>query len=82
MCTAAGVDYSLHQMSQLTFPEGSKPGNHENISIAILSDAIVENQESFLISLTSLSSLAEIKKGRNSTTGIIQDTTSKFMTLA
>ena len=65
-------------MYQLTFKEGSKPGNHKNITIAILPDATVENQESFLISLTSLSSLAEIKEGRNSTTAIILDSTSEF----
>jgi hypothetical protein len=62
-------------MFQLTFREGSKPGNHKNITIAILPDAIVENQESFLLLVTSLSSLAEIKEGRNSTTANIQDTT-------
>ena len=69
-------------MFQLTFQEGSKPGSYKNISVAVLPDAIVENQESFLISLISLTSLAEIKKGRNSTTGVIQDTSSEFMTSA
>lgn len=75
------MDYSLRQMFRLIFQEGSKPGSYKNISITILPDTIVENQESFIISLTSLTSLAEIKKGRNSTTGVIQDTSSKCMIL-
>ncbi len=80
--TAIDVDYTIHQMFELTFQEGSKPGIHKNITIAILPDAVVEDQESFLILLTSLSSLAEIKEGRNSTSAVIQDTTSKLVILA
>lgn len=76
------MDYTLHRMFQLIFRERSKPGDHKNITIAILPDAVVENQESFLVLLMSLSSLAEIKEGRNSTTAIIQDTTSKLVILA
>ena len=75
------MDYTIHQMFQLVFHEGSRPGDHKNITIVILPDAIVEDQESFLVSLMSLSSLAEIEEERNSITAIIQDTTSKLVIL-
>ena len=75
------MDYTIRQMFQLIFHEGSRPGDHKNITIAILPDAIVEDQESFLVSLMSLSSLAEIEEERKSITAIIQDTTSKLVIL-
>ena len=72
------MDY-LHQMFQLIFQPGSKTGSYKNISVAILSDAVVENQETFHISMTPLTTLAEIREGKNSTIGIIQDTSCEFV---
>ena len=56
-------------MFQLILREGSKPGDHKNITITILRlpDATVENQELFLVSLMSLNFLAETEEERNLT---------------
>ena len=72
------MDY-LQQTFQLTFQAGSRAGSYKNISIAVLSDAVVENRETFHISLIPVSPLAEIREGKNSTIAIIQDTSSELV---
>lgn len=50
---ANGEDYTLSISVQVEFPKMSVPGDRVNISIAILADDVVENQETFKLTLVS-----------------------------
>lgn len=69
------MDYS-HPTLQLLFEVGTKPGSYKNASVTIYPDTVVENHESFLLALISLTPLARIEEERNTTIAIIQDISS------
>ena len=52
-----GEDYSLSTSVQVEFQQMSMPGDKVNVSIAILPDDMVESEETFKLTLSSLSPL-------------------------
>ena len=54
LCTSAGVDY-VSTTAVITFPPGSGPGRRDCISIPIIDDFILEDDETFSVAVQSLS---------------------------
>ena len=72
-----GVDYVAIENRQITFSLGDP--TFKVISVAILEDLIIENDEKFVAKLTAENGV-NIRPGFNTTTVIIEDNDGKYIT--
>ena len=72
-----GVDYELDP-TVLTFPNGSAQGDRQCVTVSVIDDVAVENNEYFHMALTSDDELVEISSICQRAIFTIIDTDGKF----